>query len=355
MFPDQEARRQAEEAQRKEQMARQTAQLKARQEAEAAARRKASLEAKLKAEQEVRLKAAQERQRKAEEAAAEEAQRKEQMARQADMLKAQQEADAKRRAQEAEAQRWIAMAAQHRAAQAQQTADRERLVQTAPGVWARVGEYPENGGAQAGAQKSNGLVCTPDNPRGNPFYDPTALDNIEQHKVTTIGIPRYVPGEPTIDPPGHDKAVQGNRLIALAEFIGIINDMVGPHAPPATSDIHTYLYRSVYENGDVRFPGLAIVNTSGTPMHLDHIEFIIDRSGNPAMPLKPDLDNLKVPLPDEVRFDIDESIVISPGATETIEIPVEILPHNQPIIGTSIYLRVYLKDLGVRVIKVDFP
>ena len=88
------ARRKADEdAQRKEQMARQAALLKAQQEADA-------------------------RQR-----AAEEAQRKEQMARQAALLKAQQEAEAKQRAQEAETQRWIAMAAQHRAAQAQQTAD----------------------------------------------------------------------------------------------------------------------------------------------------------------------------------------------------------------------------------------
>ena len=216
-----------------------------------------------------------------------------------------------------------------------------------------------NGGARATpqispAQQNNDIVCTPDNPHGNPFYDPTAVDNIEQYKVTTIEIPRYVPGEPAIDPPGHDKAVQGNGWVALAELIGVINDIVGPYVPPATSDIHTSFYRSIYENGDVRYPGLVITNTSETSLYFRRIDFIIDRSGNPVLPTESDLHNLETPMPTTIRF-VDVNIVISPGATETIEIPVETLPLNQPLIATSIYLRVYIKGLGVRVIKVDFP
>ena len=180
------------------------------------------------------------------------------------------------------------------------------------------------------------------------------MDNIEQHKVATSGISRYVPGEPTIAPPGHDKAVQGNGWVALTELIGVINDIVGPCVPPTTSDIHTYLYRSVYENGNVRYPGIVIVNTSGTPLYFRRINFIVDRSGNPALPTESALDNLKIPMPTTIRF-VDESIVISPGAIGTIAIPPDTLPLNQPLIAASVYLRVYLEDLRIRVIKVDFP
>ena len=96
----------------------------------------------------------------------------------------------------------------------------------------------------------------------NNFADPTADYNGQLTGSASIAGPSYQYEY------SYDKDPMGNEIILppnarSGDLFGLMNDFMGPYVPRPISKIDVTLYYSVYNNGNMKLPGMSVANHTG--------------------------------------------------------------------------------------------